>query len=573
MASTIHDLERASLRIRSVLDHNPAACRQTRDSLLESRTSENNTDFYSLIGNGWSKFIIHKAKNEKAQLTINAIRNPRSVTTINSLPPELLIRIFSLLVKSRPCLIPRYSPTLYTWNKKSFIQYPDSLSHVCSSWRSLVIGLPYFWSHVDIILSHPLNSGLLARAEVFATRASAAPLEVHLCDPDLSARQDWGGFPPFRSGQSPSGIPVESKSGTSAMDYFEFLNSVPAQIESLNIHLTSRLQSHHKSALRYLLARCTPGIFNKFSMKYGEYGNPMYCIESTDNPQTPGNILLSIPSQQLEQIWLCTTTLRLDGIYPPWSSQAYHGLVELHLGGGIGFRIPESSLVRILRSSPGLRFLYLRIDLDNPLPLESSVEPVHLDELVELDIMGEDPPGHSDKILRWIAPGSKPLQFNFVGIPSSMAVPFCARSNITRFYGEDFVSRWKTVVDMIRQSPRLEVLALNARRFKDGNELVSNLGSIPLDQGDRDPVSLSTEVNTLYLLNFAELPFENLYAVIRKCAIQRLMLRNTSIAYETGEGQAICCQREVETRLSTCEHLVVVDHLAGRCSFDLERWQ
>ncbi|KAG8727536.1 hypothetical protein FRC11_012959 [Ceratobasidium sp. 423] len=359
-----------------------------------------------------------------------------------------------------------------------------------------------------------------------------------------------------------------------AMNNFEFLDSVPAQVKSLEVHLSSRLQPRQKSALRYFLARCTPGVFTHFSMKYGEYDNSICCIESTDNPQAPGSVLVSIPSQQLEHLWLCTTTLRLDGIYPPWSSQAYHGLTELRLGGGMGSRIPESSLVHILRSSPGLRFLYLRIDLDDPLPLESLVEPVHLDELAELDIMGEDSPGHSDKILRWIAPGSKPLQFNFVGLPSSVAVPFCACSNVTRFYGEDFVGRWETVVDMIHQSPRLEVLALNARRFEDGNELVSNLGSSPLDQGGWEGISPSTKVDTLYLLNFVELPLEHIQAVVNKCSVRRLMLRNTSIAYETSEDQAICCDpREMEARLSTRGHSVVVDHLANRCSLDLERWQ
>jgi hypothetical protein len=59
----------------------------------------------------------------------------------------------------------------------------------------------------------------------------------------------------------------------------------------------------------------------------------------------------------------------------------------------------------------------------------------------ELDIMEEDSPGCSDKILRWMIPGLNPLKLTFVGIPPAIAVPFCTHSNITWFHGEDFVIR------------------------------------------------------------------------------------------------------------------------------------
>ncbi|CAE6441642.1 unnamed protein product, partial [Rhizoctonia solani] len=498
--------------------------------------------------------------------TIKPAKNNHMGTTIHSLPPEILIHILSLTILDQHCLIQSNHNSPRVGLKLKDICGPDTLSRVCSLWRHIVRQFPSLWSHIDIALNHPLNPRLLARAKVLAARAGGAPLEIHVFDPDLEHEQKVRRFMLGQQGRSsPSGPRLEPNK----MSDFSFRLSTPMRIRSLdfNFMLREGLHTCHMSALEYFLAKSTPGVLTHFSMQ-SHVGTLSSFIEPADDPQTFESVLLDIPSQLFENIWLGTTTLRLNGLCPHWGSKAYHGLVELR----IGKRVPtmtEAQLVNILRSSPGLRVLRITTAIEYLTPSDESIVPVRLDDLEDLEVNdhAEMNLTASGEILRWIAPGAKPLQLIFDGYPSKGAISFCARSNVTRFFGKAFTQ--ESVVDMIRRCSSLEILALNAGFFE-----VRDLYSILCHIDERDSADMvpTTKVYTLYLANFLLLPLRGLEDAVAEYSVQRLVIRDCSIEYETGEGMKETSDPpKVRSLLSTLK-CPTVEYIEQRCSLDPEGW-
>ncbi|CAE6542135.1 unnamed protein product [Rhizoctonia solani] len=567
----LDELNHASERLELALDQYLSVCTFIRDSCLRSGFHANDELFYNSLKSEQNKLLGHKRKLEEAQTAINVIRNTNPATNINSLPPEILIRIFSLVIDNQLCLIHSHYPYPPGISRESNrIRFPDSLSYVCSSWRRLTINIPHFWSHIDIALNHPLNPRLFERAKVFITRSGNVPLEVHICDPCSRETPSSDGFISSPSyGNSPQKALTRDPK---TLHNFRFLLSSPAPIKSLNLDLVFEdgFQDYHVASLEYFLGNCTPEVLKCFSMQQRDFSyNHAQFIEPADRPQTRSNRLLAIPSQDLEHLWLSTTILRLNGSCPPWSSQAYHGLVELRLGDKVP-DIRESQLVNILRLSPKLRVLHIKTTPQDSIPLDQTVEPVFLEDLEELDINQESEIRytHGD-FLRWIVPGSKPLQLTFYGSPAKIGPPqFCARSKVTRFFLERYIL--DSFVDMIRQSPWLEILAVNADNF-----IPSNLGLIlpPIDQSYPEGLASTTRINTLYLLKFSDLPFEDIQAAVHLYSVKHLMIRCTSISYETEEGRKVAEDpQEIKTKLSTLQPLPVIEYLDSHSPHEPEHW-
>ncbi|EUC55368.1 F-box-like domain protein, putative [Rhizoctonia solani AG-3 Rhs1AP] len=92
-------------------------------------------------------------------------------TTVNSLPPEILFRIFHLVLSSQPCA-------------KRDYPYPIVLSHVCSRWRDITLNSPSLWSHLDIATSQLLNrQRLYDRTELHLNQVGQLPLDLHVFNP------------------------------------------------------------------------------------------------------------------------------------------------------------------------------------------------------------------------------------------------------------------------------------------------------------------------------------------------------------------------------------------------------
>ncbi|TCD66030.1 hypothetical protein EIP91_001883 [Steccherinum ochraceum] len=110
-----------------------------------------------------------KEESEEIIQIVNQKRKLNALTPVECLPNELLAHIFVFAMQPR-----RYYEKL---------RFPYWLSHVCSRWRELVIGMPVLWSTIRM---HTAVSGVrYAELEHAFERSSGASLHISLSsDPE-----------------------------------------------------------------------------------------------------------------------------------------------------------------------------------------------------------------------------------------------------------------------------------------------------------------------------------------------------------------------------------------------------
>ncbi|KAF8606191.1 hypothetical protein BDV93DRAFT_362984 [Ceratobasidium sp. AG-I] len=110
-------------------------------------------------------------------------------TPINSLHPEVLTYIFSLLV-GKDTIIPivdifevsSFNAFKERLTKKARLERATALSSVCQYWRSIILNTSSFWTYVHILLtSQDIQRGLDS-AHVWLDRARTTPLDVFIRD-------------------------------------------------------------------------------------------------------------------------------------------------------------------------------------------------------------------------------------------------------------------------------------------------------------------------------------------------------------------------------------------------------
>jgi hypothetical protein len=97
-----------------------------------------------------------------------------------------------------------------------------------------------------------------------------------------------------------------------------------------------------------------------------------------------------------------------------------------------GVTIFELQLVDIPSSSTKPRIFHLHLCLTDPLLIGTSVVPLRLDELEVLYFKPVEQ-GYFKSLLRWLAPGVKPLELAISHHPGEIK-DFCLRSNVTQLY-------------------------------------------------------------------------------------------------------------------------------------------
>ncbi|KAG8721227.1 hypothetical protein FRC09_008229 [Ceratobasidium sp. 395] len=120
-----------------------------------------------------SQFILRKIVNVSATLM-----------PINTLPPEILSHIFSLLTSSATCVDDkRYRSTKYYHGPRCYHLYPlVAIPAVCSRWRHLAVSTPSFWSHIDVDqqATGKNRENVLPRTRLWLERARDAPISLHI---------------------------------------------------------------------------------------------------------------------------------------------------------------------------------------------------------------------------------------------------------------------------------------------------------------------------------------------------------------------------------------------------------
>ncbi|KAG8728989.1 hypothetical protein FRC11_009758, partial [Ceratobasidium sp. 423] len=226
-----------------------------------------------------------------------------SMSSINGLPDEILLRIFDYVPKMKPCPA---GPRPYITKRSRFLTDPVSLSHVCSRWRRVVLNAPGLWSHIDLQpdVDTAELSRTVARLEAFLERSRPAVLDVHILDPpappELKHIIDWdrkrAQFDKLR-----------------AINYLRpFLESIAPRTQYLTLDGSSSLdgQLQPNQTLAEFLVKCVPGTLKTLN------------IHIPSNQLTPGSFrepdefihihtIMGGLEEELESLFHSITTLRL----------------------------------------------------------------------------------------------------------------------------------------------------------------------------------------------------------------------------------------------------------------------
>ncbi|KAB5590046.1 F-box-like domain containing protein [Ceratobasidium theobromae] len=378
IAEMIAELDAAGNRLNTAIKRYLIACLTIQNYLQKANAGTQELSIRA--ASELPSFASRESKIHRARQATGWIRNqsPTNVP-INSLPPEILSRIFHLVLQlgHHPCTNAFNRRHLPDQDTCLISKYPDLLTHVCSRWRQVAIGDSTLWSHIDITPVLSLGSTgqkLIDRAKVYAARAGQLLLNIDIIERTGTGRLDDG---PSSDEMGTSGATNDSEG------YWSY-----------------DLEGHLKL------------------------------------PRTS-------PYDLLEKLLYPLTILRLGGWHIDWNSSVYHGLTELHLisvGTDSVHRIWKSELVGILRSSPALRVFRFDLEIINEKSSTDHVGPVRLDNLEVLSLVSINRPrGELGTLLGLFTPGSKPLQLSIDHrlINASSSLPtsfkqFLARSNVTK---------------------------------------------------------------------------------------------------------------------------------------------
>ncbi|CAE6447372.1 unnamed protein product [Rhizoctonia solani] len=378
-----------------------------------------------------------------AKANINWCRSQaRSHETINKLPSELLARIFHLVHRAQPCAKRDYASDM-----KAEPIYPTTISLVCSRWREVAFSIPTLWTHIDISTSRLLNqqrlNGLVQR---HLNQVGQLPLDLHVFDPPGHGH----GVSFHHYG------PIQ-----------DLIAQLASRAMSFDLDLKQEFDyANHYDILSTFIASCTPGKFTRLTLSQWGRGTHEF-LDSTFN--TPGTDGETISFERVEDILSRISVLRLSRLFPLWGSRAYHGLVELRLGEG-RFPITESDFTNILRSSPDLHILQFSLHISDPLPVDHQPTPIPLKKLEVLNFSKLNS-NKLSALLRWIAPGSKPLQFA-IGLKDEGFGPQFMEENSRLFFSRSRITRAYTrglsptrVLELLVQLPDIEELIVKETEF------------------------------------------------------------------------------------------------------------
>lgn len=430
-----------------------------------------------------------------------------ALVPINSLPCEILTRIFRLICDSESFC--GEADHIESSERNGLPKYPDLLLSVCSHWRHILTTSHRVWSHIDLIPHHSLSKQFLARAQTYVARACRAPLEIHIVDPD----------------------PHDPDRPDEDDDLLRFLASVAPQIRSLKLDIRHEIEDCHAMIFYNCFATAEPGTLKQLCISAYPSNDlsPRAFLEGTETSKNAENLSVALPEQLLGDLWRPITILHLSELYPYWTSQAYHGLVELRLTpfGTAAPPMTELQLARILKSSPRLRILHLNINITESPLIDDTLVPVRLDDLRTLNVSLME---HNELgiLLRMLAPGSKSLDMTLALPIKARALDpnlkneirgFFARSKITRLRVErSDTCLWLT--ELLGLTPYIQALTMFEFTSTNGAKLV------PLS-GEAEAASIRRYIDDL-TIKWSTIDFDELWCMLKRYPVHTLTLWNSS---------------------------------------------
>ncbi|KAG8777395.1 hypothetical protein FRC12_000385 [Ceratobasidium sp. 428] len=418
-----------------------------------SHTSNNTSpiwDVFDDMDKELDRLESYPSKLRQARVEVSLVRNqsPR-LAPIMILPRELLEHIFELVLLAEHwefCILDdSHLDAPVDWAFEPH-KYPDTLSCVCTYWHQVVTNTPSLWARIDLVVSGRHMAKNYARASRLVKRSASLPLFVRMHSPGLPSSND-------------------------IQQLTSWLTPIANRIYSLDMSEGRPCKDMLTSVLRCWFEHGTPGTVKELSLvRRGGY-NPShdhgFIVGPTSAPIPNSWSFDIISPQRFEAFFRPIEILRLDGLFPLWHSQAYHGLVHLKLWTG---RIKEAELINLLSQNPQLRTLAFNLDVLNTQPRDNPVTPIRLPQLEILSLY-ETADTELWSLLRLITPGSGPIRLslridsitatnNFTQTEEIRA--FIQRSNITAIYvigAENDRDTW--FPRTLSSFPQLRTLALD----------------------------------------------------------------------------------------------------------------
>lgn len=537
----IEELQTASGLLSAALERYLAACSVIGSGYVPSSPLKHISRAISdLIPREIELIDSYEAKLKQVKSIVYRTRNIiPTISPINILPPDILIHIFSLVKDAQPCYF-KDSDTGVAFPLK----YPEVLSHVCSHWRQIAIHSRALWSHIDLVSSqgHHLSKNIFDRAEVFVARADRTPLDVHII------------------GQTSDNTPDTDIGLT------RFCESVATRTRSLQLSAYHVFNNLHVSILQSIFANCTPGTLDQLVLSGNGHRRAYNLIEAS-TPLVPNSHVLDISHRRLEDCLLPIRVLRLTGVYFHWTSQAYHGLVELRLlPQRLKPFVTESQLTGILNGSPKLRVLHLGLEIIALLPRTVPRVPANLDDLEELNLcqMGCEQYGC---MLQLISPGAKPLQLSmyfpcarFPLLFGDETTKFFARSNITDLSIQSSDNRSLPLLELFRllHIPGLRTLSLTNFYMDERHTFNTYDYEAPSTSGENIQ---SLAISELSVLNFIRclVDLDHLEKVVEILPIRILGIADCLVCSEEGGYfKAQECEERIAKSVSALKFISVL---------------
>ncbi|KAH7332622.1 hypothetical protein B0J17DRAFT_678320 [Rhizoctonia solani] len=310
------------------------------------------------------------------------------VASVHKIPAEILAGIF-YLVSPNHCH--KYFPT--DDPPRSFIQYPDCLTHVCSRWREVALSFPSF------------------RTRDYNRRAGKLSLDVHLDDKGCMSDNS------FLIDSIVSHLASRTKS-------LDFIITTPELLHFHRFVFDSMLPALSSKIFKTLRMSCEVSLPDPFIT--GRDSDPWLVHGSDDSDEYDwGPNMLRWDGDVIDDSFSGVRTLHLQGVFFNWSGKLYHGLVDLRLTAppiGKATDMDVYTLMSILSNSPGLRIFHFSLELVTDEGIDDErlyKEPIHSVFLPDLEViqvstarayLGKHPSFHAGSLLQLIAPGSKSLR-------------------------------------------------------------------------------------------------------------------------------------------------------------------
>jgi hypothetical protein len=445
---------------------------------------------------------------QQAKAAVGLIRNRSGVIVpIHRLTSDLLTRIFIEVVASETC-------GLKLDHTGQLPKASIYLSHVCTYWRKTAVTSSDLWTHIDLSPSILKNQIYLSRIQKFLSRSGQSFIYLHV---EYAADKDGD---------------------ASGLNHFISPLIPRTQGVKCCINLTCSVSdsSLPQSALSCFLNENTPsGRFTMLDVSI-KGTSRIACIQATGQKQDENTLNLNISTHRLDELLLPVTNLRINHIYPPWTSKAYHGLLELRVCAA--HSIHESQLAAILVHSPRLRVLEIGNNIDFA---EEPLAPVALHGL-EVLITHSSSYSELGRFLRLIDTGLCPL---FLSIDSPRA-DGAINQNLVDFFSRCNVTRLCTVrFPLFRMSLELVNLAHTIKKLAMNPPTIDSFSDDDLDGPTIGPVYL----DALFFLGSFGIEIDQLRGVIDWPGVRKLIIWG-DVYRATSSGRPIISKQSLHKELS-----------------------